>query len=399
MQKLNSANKVGCVNLISLILIIIGPNFGSGLDISTLALFFLAIYYIKDIKLNVSIEVIAVFIAVIIALSSAVFNSEFNTSFIIKPIKLLVLFTVIYSIRLRINIDECIRALVISGLINSLVIYFQFLGLIDWINPQMVLHFDATFRKPGLFAGYPDAGLVSAFSSILALTVYLSNKNTKWLITSLVIGVSVIFTSRMALLLFIFSLLVIIGIQCTFKVRMKLLFYSLCSFFILHTLISLFIEDELIETVSNFSFELFINFFENGNLSTASSDDLISNHFHLPTDLLVFLFGNSIEPFTSPGEYFSDVFYIRTLWGVGFFSLLLYIIVFLTIFIKVFNSSCFYRTVALSTLIMMIIACFKGPYFFSRGFGEQFILLYFIVILNPCTNYERKENSPYTSHS
>ncbi|TOB46828.1 hypothetical protein CGK04_24375, partial [Vibrio parahaemolyticus] len=83
-----------CVNLISLILIIIGPNFGSGLDISTLALFFLAIYYIKDIKLNVSIEVIAVFIAVIIALSSAVFNSEFNTSFIIKPIKLLVLFTV-----------------------------------------------------------------------------------------------------------------------------------------------------------------------------------------------------------------------------------------------------------------------------------------------------------------
>lgn len=378
-----SLNKTENILKILILFVICGPNYGSGLDVSLISIFILYIIIFShkfNLTINFKIEFIILILITLIALISSIINGGIlNSTFLIKPIKILValiLFTILYrKYGERLFFD----VIILAGVINTLVIFLQLLNIIEWYNPQFVLHYDVSFRKPGLFAGYPDSGLTALASSLICMYLFKIKNEQKYLILSFFIALGVLITSRTALLLYMFSLFFYIVFFFKVSQVIKTIIITLIITIFLFLIGNIFPES-MIQKIYDFSFEMFLNYKKNGNISTDSSDDLLYNHFNIPNDLFTLIIGNSIEPFSMKGSYFSDVFYIRTLWGVGLISLFLYFLLLLYMFIRLIFLNSYLSKVCAILFFVMFLSCFKGPFFISRGFGDILLILYIISI-------------------
>lgn len=100
----------------------------------------------------------------------------------------------------------------------------------------------------------------------------------------------------------------------------KTIFYVSLAIYLLIALISrLSVEaQEIIERLSDFAFELFINFQETGSASTASSDRLIEMYETMPDNFITWLVGDA-RWVGENGSYYKhvDVGYLRSLFYFG----------------------------------------------------------------------------------
>lgn len=120
------------------------------------------------------------------------------------------------------------------------------------------------------------------------------------------------------------------------------------------------------------------NYFIYGNIYSASSDELFEDHYRFPPD---FMFNFFIGfPFRTDYNlhYFTDVGYLQLLINFGFllFSIfLLYIFYLLGISFYLFvTKGSVVSFFVFTLLIIIVILSFKGPYFFSRGVFDVFLI-------------------------
>lgn len=146
------------------------------------------------------------------------------------------------------------------------------------------------------------------------------------------------------------------------KHNLKLITYTLVGVSLLLLLGSLILEKEKLETSLDFIFEMFINFSEEGTLTTSSSDVTMSM-FIIPENINTWLFGDGRMMEENGGYYMrTDVGYIRLLFYFGLPSTLFLIfslIRYTDITIKITNDKVS-RTFLLFFLIWILVLNLKG---------------------------------------
>ena len=358
-----------------------------------------------NIKLTINNNIITILfllsILVIIVYISSLYNSSISITYTFRPFRMIVIVILLMAILKKIYIDDVFKGILLVSITNSLIVYIQYIFDILGISP-LIFHpigFSETvitpYRKPGIYNGYPVSGLMVLLGIISSSYLYIKNPKIKYTIIIVFLLPTLILTSRTALLefiLFIIFMLLFKTKEIYFKSNIKkvkkfFIFFSL-SFMII--ILYLYNQHPYFAGSINKAFALFINYYKYGYFLDYSSRDLLENHYQFPDNYLTFLFGNSLQPFQ--GGVNSDVSFIRILFTTGIFSLLIYIIIFFLGYIYTIKNRYLLKiekTFIFLVLTSIFIACFKGPYMFSRVLGD--ITLLFIIYLSK-EHYNEKNN-------
>lgn len=180
------------------------------------------------------------------------------------------------------------------------------------------------------------------------------------------------------------------GRENLFYLVSKVLPYLVLFGIILIVLLNFYLGSEKFDLIFRYVFEIFVNFYEKGELSSSSSDGTLSMYV-FPKELNTWLCGDG-KMVLSSGEYYmgSDVGYIRLLFYFGLPATLYFFYVQLRSYSILTRIASNYRFKKLFMILFLwiIILNFKG-----LATGNEFLVL--MLIASSLSYYERdtKENS------
>ncbi|WP_341501651.1 hypothetical protein [Gallaecimonas sp. GXIMD4217] len=348
------------------------PKFGF-VDFGILFLFFYVVFF-RKLRISLDVGLVLILIIIGLALVSSIFSGGVITAeYVLKPVRLLLVYVLAKSC-VPFNVQSFVEGLSAAVIINSLLIYFQFLGSMYgfdvYYNPDFFDNHNIIYRQPGFFAGYPE------HSILLAMSLVLSFSYSKRCFYALVLVAlpSAIFSGRTGVYSLLLGLLITSFFSAFFTLkgalRISTLVAILCASFLfisshkhhLHPQVSFALEHVLLPLEGLMS----------GRMGDYSTEDLLQNHYKFPDDITTLLVGNSLPPFEGGVE--SDVSIIRILYGNGIFSLLLYLILFLYFSIHFLTSPRGMARESFILCLIFLIALLKGPFLFSRVVGDAFLL-------------------------
>jgi len=198
---------------IVIILLLLLPKVGM-LDfaILSIALYAFFIYY-NNGKLVITNELKKIlfiwFILFIVALLSFLYHQSISTVIIFKPIRqfLLIFILSIIFVYKRYTIQNLLQIVLIASVINSSVVLLQcVVHLTLYIDDLLIVpgfNEDITviFRKPGLYTGYPPAGMMAVVGFVISFYFIKKDFSYKYLIALALSSIAIMLTSRMALLI------------------------------------------------------------------------------------------------------------------------------------------------------------------------------------------------------
>lgn len=363
---------------------IVAPKFG-GLDLSLVFLFVAVLVSFGTVgmpKLQAFSAFCTLMLLVLIggavAFFSALINADYFSEFTFRPVRTFLVLFGVYLLFSSFSSDKKIdvlktpfAVLFCAATLNSVVILMQyfnhFLGVGDpliFSNPGFDRMLDTPFRKPGMMAGYPTAGLLS-LGGVLAGCFFRYEKvvRSSWVLLFLFCNFLTVFltarTSMLVFLVFFPFLFLRLGLRS----GVDGVCFGVSLFFLVGYLMAL--DNPFIQGTINKMFANFISYFKEGSVLDYSSRDLVYNHYELPQDLFTWLIGNS----TSPGESMvnSDVFFVRTIWANGVFSLILLTLVYVYMwFVAVLGFRSWAKLYVFAIFLSIFIASFKGSFVVSR---------------------------------
>lgn len=309
-------------------------------------------------------------------------NGEINSIFFLKPLRQIFLLTLIFSIvrRTNISINEVFIIVIIAAIINTIVICLQLYGHNVLGIPHFLItssfdeELDVPFRKPGLMAGYPHAGLLSLIAIICLLNFVKSIKKIYFLSALALLTFSLVVTSRTALLLsvFPFFFLYLYSLKSK-KIMLRLFMFIGISLWGLGSIISILPRDTY-----NVAFEMFINYSENGKFTTKSSSATTSSYI-VPEHISTILFGNGLNNRTDIDTNIDDGYQVLV-YGAGLFYFILTLFLFYYYF-KSSLSACDNRIkkhIIYLIYLVLVIANYKVDCLFSRVISD--ILVLFLAV-------------------
>jgi hypothetical protein len=149
-------------------------------------------------------------------------------------------------------------------------------------------------------------------------------------------------------------------------------------FTILATSVILLLEDFIY-----FAFELFMNYFDNGDFNSVTTDTLIDEMFIYSNNIFSLIYGTG--NFGRGQNYIeSDIGWVLFLSGGGIIGLLiLYVPHFYLIFFGYTTKNKFYLGKVLIYLIfLLLILNFKDVYYLSHGYIQPVYLLFSMCLIN-----------------
>jgi hypothetical protein len=367
-----------------LIFFIVAPKIGY-FDFTVVFLILALFVSLKSFSFNRSfiLYILTIIMVLIVVSFSSVVNSMFSSELILKPIRLILISTLLYYIARanHVTIDGSLKIILFAGMLNSIVVISQVLFSLSGVDDSF-LHFypsgatHGALRKAGLAAGYASSGALSAISALLALWFYFVYKIKSYLFPSLLCLPGVFLSSRMAIILFcIFSPFVFLG-----GVKRKN-FRSILSYSIIITILASLVllaskANQRISDLVYVMFEFVFVFLGDGKIGIRSTDDLFLNHYFLPDGgFQAWFFGNSLLPW-GDGGIPSDVWFVQTLVGSGLLVTVMYLLAFFILFYvalcKCRRKSRFCIFVIFS---IVFISSFKGSFIFSRIVGDTATLV------------------------
>lgn len=305
--------------------------------------------------------------------------------------------------------SRIIKIIFYSGIINLLVIFFEIFNIFGSRNFLIELNTynswegegwesEQGLRSKGFMTGYDQAGIFSLCIGILGF--YSGFSMYKKIILYFLVTFVLFYTSRTALYIWLIlnalSLLYFLFIQSKKIVIFLVLIFTFFSFLFINSYYDSILLACSYSQPCYKAFELPINYFINSNFSTSSTNDLISNHYIIPSlDFFEAILGIPEKSASLLGNLDSDVGYIQIYYNFG--------LIFSGIFIlfhvkKIISSLSTFATSKYSSLfliisIILMVSCFKGPYFFSRGIYDVWILSFVLfsnVLIIKRINYAKK---------
>lgn len=235
-------------------------------------------------------------------------------------------------------------------------------------------------RAGGLTSSTGDTlSFVQAFTGVVGFYLLASGAVSRWVFSVLFVSISlsIVFTGRSGLLLFLFGGVFLFYLYNGFFRTLSLVFFA--SLFLgLFGGVAIWLAPEHIyllvfDKVIPYAFELFFSLFNEGGLNSSSVNDMLENMIVFPSSLEQWLIGDGYldDPVVSGDNYMeTDLGYLRFLFYFGVFgSLCIYVFYFF-----VFGVAYRFSDVALRKFIFVIfimlafahlkvVALFYGPIF------------------------------------
>jgi len=342
----------------------------------------------KDILI---IECLFLFLFVIGSVSYVYNVTDFEFEYLLKPIRLILLSVIIYFYFFKKNIQliDVIKYITIASLVNSLVIYSQYiLDFLD-VTKNFLIHpvigTYTPYRKPGLCTGFPTSGLVSVIGSLLSVFLMFLYRSKYWFIVFCIITSTVLLSARSAMYIYILIVpvyLMYISIYYKNYIYLKLYFIIIiCIILLIYYNIGPLLQGTIDKMFANI-----INYYDTGDFNDYSTKHLLSSdHYSLPIQFDNLIIGTSLGK--SSGFQPSDVSFIRIIWSNGLLSLFIYLTAFFSFLFLSYQKVKFFNHKPLSVLLFCLylsvfILMFKGPYLFSRIIGDSLLLFSLAIIIN-----------------
>ncbi|MDX6190117.1 hypothetical protein SGQ83_12220 [Flavobacterium sp. Fl-318] len=233
------------------------------------------------------------------------------------------------------------------------------------------------FRLVGFASYYFGAGIICGYALILIplLIPYTGKKSQiRFLAFSFILILALgMMMSRTTMLGGAIAVLIMIlpfklGLNSRKKVRLFLMYTIIIPLFVLPVFFLL--DDKLIETIqvaSEFGFEMFYNYFNEGSLSTGSTDEM-KEMYKLPNNSVTYLFGDGIfyanQLNDSSGYYMgTDIGFLRLVYYFGIIGSLLFFLLQFVVLCKSISYVINKRVKILfivSMFLFLLVLNFKG---------------------------------------
>lgn len=373
--------------IISLILL---PKIGIvDLTIIPLSLYSLFLFF-KERKLILSkflLGILFLWLTIfLLALFTFLYHGQVSIEVIFKPLRQIILILLLCYVLLykKYNIEDIFKILLIASLINSVIVVLQYIFHLVGISDDFLMiggfndEINVVFRKPGLFSGYPPAGMLAVVGLILSFYFIKYKYSIKYILTLLISMSALILTSRMALMIGLLFLVILVPITI---LKGKKQFFSLLSipFIIGFTLFYLIYNQILHHDTVNVMFEIFINLLNGNGLASASGSALVDSYLeNSPQFISTILIGNGLNIKSDIGLTIDSGVQI-ILFNAGLISLFLYHLVFVLIFVKTISLSKFDKKYLLYIMLifaLIFISNFKGGFLFGRTTGDALLVIF-----------------------
>ncbi|WP_421285752.1 hypothetical protein [Aeromonas veronii] len=383
-----------------LILVIIGPQIFYA-DFSFIPIFCVTAFLLcKDFfnrrynKLSLPYEVcviIAFWIGLfILALLSFLYHGCVSTLALLKPIRqiLLLSFLCILFSKYFFKLEQIFSIIVSASAINALIVLIQYItGLLihgsagDFLmNPGFNEEINMDWRKPGLFAGYPHAAVLSAFGSVVSMLLIIRTAKYQYYLTFLMSFITLFITSRTGLMLGMLGVSILFP-YLMFSSKKNFIFIVVLSLCVAAFFAFVIERGLLAKDTIPMMFEVFINLAEGRGASSASQTALYESFSYDVNHVSTLLFGNGLEHHADNGLNV-DAGFQQSFFTSGLLGVTLTHLIFLFMMGRViYNPLSGWKLNLNSFVFFFLFSCvfvanLKAGFIFSRGPGDVIIILY-----------------------
>lgn len=373
----------GFLIYVTLIAFLLAPKYGF-LDMSVAALLLGFFKFGKRLSLSGSaIKLLQLLTAILmIVLLSGAANQGVSFDLVLKPIRNILILLLLYPIlrNKELTWEQIFSAIIVAGVINSFIVLLQFVFVLKGWDDSLLRVYPAGetaggLRQPGLSSGYPSSGMLCCIAAATAMSIYFFKKQTTffWLFLGCLPGVFL--SARTAVVLFSVALSIILFIAIlSFRVRFLVLFGFL-STILVSAVAMLIANSPKIYEVFYVMFEFVFSYLDDHAIGVRSTDDLVENHYFLPSGVGEWLVGNGKSAWGIDGIP-SDVWFVQNLVGVGAIATALYLCAFFYLFkISLRAASGYRRLIIFFAFVMVFVSSFKGSFIFSRFVGDAATLI------------------------
>lgn len=256
----------------------------------------------------------------------------------VRLIKLLILLILVPMALMNINERKFHFWLTIFLSAMVLILYFEYFNLFGLRSTIGKFHDilfsgrEVSYRAKGLFAGYSAAGVSCGFISLYALffTIHRRiNSSLGWLLYLLAF-MATFFTGRTGVFISILgSLLFVVKYNRLVFSKKAIVVHILLiiCFFISISTFSSYLDYENLHITFIRTFEVFLNYQDNGSVSSESTTQLMRT-LALPSSYFEIFFGNGFQPWSpqsiNAGAHQTDSGIIQTAFMYGIFGLFFY---------------------------------------------------------------------------
>ena len=380
--------------LISLILL---PKIGI-IDLTVLPLLLYSMYLILKKKRLIFpkflLGVLFIWLLIfILALVTYLYHGTVSTEVIFKPLRqiiliLLLTYAFLYS---KYSIDDIFKFILVASIINSIVVVVQYILHVTGISGDFLMiggfveEINVVFRKPGLFSGYPPAGMLAVIGMVISFYFLKYKYSTIYLLTLLISLAALMLTSRMALMigfLFLFVLIpstILKGKKQFFSLMSIPLIVGLSLFYLIH-------YEILHHDTIGVMFEIIINLMNDEGLKSHSGEALIDSYLeNSPQYISTILIGNGLNTKSDIGLTIDSGIQI-TLFNAGLIALFLYHLIFILLYIQTVYLTKLYKKYLLFVSLLfalILISNLKGGFLFGRITGDALLAIIIgMTILN-----------------
>jgi len=342
------------------------------------------------------------FIAFISMFSMLINDKTLVAEYTLKPFRVILLMLISW---LYININkltflDILKNISYLSFIHAIVIFLQYALDVTGINSSFfynpIIEVSSPYRKVGLSTGYPSAGVVLIFGSLVSLYLHYYLKLYKFFIIFLAISGAIFFTARSAMYLYILIIPLYMTYLSFYYKKFKVIYIYLFVITLITILIYLFFTPLFQGTINKMGANI-INYMQTGSFMDYSLEHLFSErHIYFPNDVKTLLFGDYLG--REHGFKTSDIGYIKILNANGLFSWLGYIGSYMLMYlysynrIKRTNDKPLINLLHLTYLVFFIMQ-FKTNYFHGRIVGDLVIIISFLCIYSSFNdNFELRKN-------
>lgn len=253
-----------------------------------------------------------------------------------------------------------------------------------WSNEGVIMsnNIGVVFRNAGIYTSYLEGGTVMAVSYLLALGQLKEKSKVSsviyYVLISLACIMGIFFTAVRTSVVAILIGTVILTLGYLGSMRYKFLARNIIVLFMVYLLAVVILAGGFISLPSHVDIATRVVFLSaawellfGGKIDTSFSKTL--DQFLLPESPLVWLFGNSGQPWMQGGVA-SDIGYVQVLWGVGLVGLVIIVAFYVWMLVKSIN---IYRQTGnglslsvIAVLIVYLILNVKGQFFIGIRSGD-----------------------------
>ncbi|MDP2573131.1 hypothetical protein Q8W40_13150 [Vibrio penaeicida] len=253
------------------------------------------------------------------------------------------------------------------------------------MNPGFNEEINMVWRKPGLFAGYPHAAVLSAFGSVVSMLLIASTGKYRYYMTFLLAFITLFITSRTGLMLGFLGIVFLLPylMFSSTKNFILVVFFSGCVAGLFSYVVA---SGVLAKDTIPMMFEMFINLAQGKGATSASQSALYESFSYDINYVSTLLFGNGLDHNADNGLNV-DAGFQQTLFNSGFFGLIFTHLVFLLMMIRMIYNPLsgwklnIYSAVFLFLFLCVFVSNLKAGFMFSRGPGDVIIILYCFKVI------------------